>query len=291
MALVSVPEKTLEHWSSQYVTYRYRSRASLWWPTNGQDIDVGWLPTRPGKALQLELKTTKVAGADFHDVLIDLGQLWDYRTRSPGRQPFYVFPWPDWRGDLSTAAIASGMPVTELAFARSADWWFADWMVVLTTRQVATILHADLKAHGCRTRGPKARLVRFDLRRPTATPTSSGVTWGPGVAAPTVVPWRDLWTSIEGCGRRGWPQLIRLPPGVLALDADGYARRDLLELLRQAATWEDEGELVTLEPLEDGRYHVAPHLADNLGPSDDETPESEDRRLLVFLDARAIGQH
>ena len=45
---VSVPEKTLEHWSSQYITYRYPSQAALWWPASGEDINVGCLPARPG---------------------------------------------------------------------------------------------------------------------------------------------------------------------------------------------------------------------------------------------------
>jgi hypothetical protein len=43
---VSVPEKTLEHWSSQYVMYRYQAKAALWWPTSREDIDVR-LSTRP----------------------------------------------------------------------------------------------------------------------------------------------------------------------------------------------------------------------------------------------------
>jgi hypothetical protein len=81
---VSVPEKTLEHWSSQYVTYLYRSWAALWWPTRGEDIDVRLLPTRPGRAVQLELKTTTVAGVGLHDVSVDLGQLWEYRQRPLG---------------------------------------------------------------------------------------------------------------------------------------------------------------------------------------------------------------
>ncbi|HEV7649184.1 MAG TPA: hypothetical protein VGP26_13585 [Actinophytocola sp.] len=85
-AFVSIPEKTLEHWSSQYMT----------------------------------------------------GQLWDYLRRPRGHQPFYVFPWPDWTGDLETAARDKGLPITEMAFSRSGPGsWFADWLVVLTTAQVA----------------------------------------------------------------------------------------------------------------------------------------------------------
>src|SRR5260370_26716845 len=98
---VSVPEKTLEHWSSQYVIYRYRSKAALWWPASGEDIDVRWLPARPGKVVQLELKTTTPVGAWLHDLQVDLGQLWDNYQLPPGRQPFYAFPWSEWYGNLT----------------------------------------------------------------------------------------------------------------------------------------------------------------------------------------------
>lgn len=57
MKPVSVPEKTLEHWASMYVTYRFRSKASLWWPNPGEDINIRDFPKLPGKAVQLEVKT------------------------------------------------------------------------------------------------------------------------------------------------------------------------------------------------------------------------------------------
>lgn len=145
---VSVPEKTLEHWSSLYLTYRYRSQVSLWWPTRGEDIDLQMLPTTPGKALQLELKTTAPAGTGLHDLNVDLGQLWEYSHKPLGRQPFYAFPRPDWDGNLVVVAKAKHprKEVTELAFRRSGpQWWFAEWMVVLTTRQVADVLRRELK--------------------------------------------------------------------------------------------------------------------------------------------------
>jgi hypothetical protein len=153
---VSVPEKTLEHWSSLYLTYRYRAQVSLWWPTRGEDIDVQMLPMTPGKAVQLELKTTTPAGTGLHDVEVDLGQLWEYSRKPLGRQPFYAFPWPDWDGNLAAVARAQQprKEVTELAFRRSGpQWWFAEWMVVLTTRQVADVLRRELNLHGSRTRG------------------------------------------------------------------------------------------------------------------------------------------
>jgi hypothetical protein len=81
---VSFLEKTLAHRSSLYLTYRYRSQVSLWWPTRGEDIDLQMLPTTPGKALQLELKTTAPAGTGLHDVNVDLGQLWEYSHKPLG---------------------------------------------------------------------------------------------------------------------------------------------------------------------------------------------------------------
>lgn len=167
---VSVPEKTLDHWSTLHLNYRYRSQVSMWWPSHGEDIDVRKLPTVPGKAVQLELKTTTPAGAGLHDVDVDLGQLWEYSRKPLGRQPFYAFPWPNWDGNLDAAARAHKprKEVTELAFKRSGpQWWFAKWMVVLTTRQVANVLHRELNLHGSRTRGSRKRLVRIDVEEPS----------------------------------------------------------------------------------------------------------------------------
>jgi hypothetical protein len=131
----SVPEKTLEHWASQYLIYRYRSKCSLWWPAAGEDIDFRVLPDRPGKAVQLELKTTVSSGAN-QDVMIDLGQLWEYLQRPFSHQPFYVFPRPDWTGALADDVGSAGLVVTELAYARSGRaWWFADWIIVMTAKE------------------------------------------------------------------------------------------------------------------------------------------------------------
>ena len=289
---VSVPEKTLEHWSSQYVTYRYRSKAAQWWPTSREDIDIRWLPTRPGKAVQLELKTTTVAGAGLHDVHVDLGQLWEYLQRPLGHQPFYAFPCPCWRGNLTAAANDRGCPVTELGFARSGPrWWFADWMVLLTAAEVADVLHKDLTAHGSRRRGTKQRLVRFDLSHSTVTPV---ITWGSGAAGfPPVVGWREFWRTLERCGRAGWPQLIRLPERIIP--AQGlYLPSQVVGMLREAADmlaarqWDDEP-LVTIEPDEDGNYQISPDHVDDLdGSHNDGTDEPGDNRQIVFLEARAL---
>jgi hypothetical protein len=289
---VSVPEKTLEHWSSQYVTYRYRSKAALWWPARGEDIDLGWLPTRPGKAVQLELKTATVVAPGVHDVLIDLGQLWEYRQRPRGRQPFYAFPKPDrdWDGNLAAAAIAGGLAVTELAFARSGPgWWFADWMVVLTTAQVAAVLSRELAAHGSRKRGKKGRLVRFDR-------TQSAPVWGSG-AAVTPICWREFWPELERCGRVGWPQLIRLPASVVR--AQGPYRPDhILGFLRNVVEILPQDQrtdmpIVTFASDPDGNYQVMSAVADDTAQpgqavDEDADGDEDDQRQVVFLDVEAL---
>ncbi len=144
---VSVPEKTLEHWASLCVAYRYQSLAAQWCPVNGVDIDLQALPAQPGKAIQLELKTITPAGPGRHKVNVDLGQLWEYSQKPLARQPFYAFPRPHWDGELAAAARADGQDATEPAVQRSkAGWWFGDWMVVMITRQVADVLRQDLNA-------------------------------------------------------------------------------------------------------------------------------------------------
>jgi len=294
---VSVPEKTLEHWSSQYITYRFRSLAAQWWPASGEDIDVRWLPARPGKAVQLELKTTTVARPGVHDVIVDLGQLWEYRQRPLGRQPFYAFPRPDsaWEGKLTAAALAHGRAITEIGFARSGPgWWFADWMVVLTAAQVAAVLDKELAAHGSKRRKKPERLVRFDR-------SSSEPVWGNGTTAPSLVGWRDYWTILQSCGRSGWPQLIRLPVWLVQTGVP-YSHSDLGALFREAATYSGatsqagtDEPLVTLEPYADGTYQVTPTLADIVSvpeedaiDDEDGSDQTSDYRQVAFLDARAL---
>lgn len=309
----------MRHWSSLYLTYRYRSQTSLWWPTRGEDIDVQMLPMTPGKAVQLELKTTTPAGTGLHDVNVDLGQLWGYSRKPLGRQPFYAFPWPDWDGNLAALAREQQprKEVTELAFRRSGpQWWFAEWMVVLTTGQVANVLRRELNAHGSRTRGSGKRLVRFDAKDPANT------VWGDPAspaASPQVIKWLDFWYELEQCGRENWPQLIRLPAPLVGRrrdDADRdpsvYTREEVAVMLRQAADFPSQevkapliirydedfpGQryrtvpLVTLEPVEDGVYRITEEFSDEPGkqePSDDAVSVPDDNRQVVFLDSRTL---
>jgi hypothetical protein len=290
----SVPEKTLEHWASQYITYRYGGKAALWWPAKGEDIRLGHLPARPGKALQLELKTTEAHRHQdgVHEVKVDLGQLWEYRQRSPGRRPFYAFPRPVWSGELTEAATASGLAAADLGFGRRGRGWaFANWMVVLTTEKVAQVMAKALAEPGSRVRGKTRRLVRFTL--------GSDPEWGPDSKAddPGAIPWRDFWRTITQCGRPGWPQLVRLPES-LATAQDSYEHQALGKLLRQAAGSESSEPLVVLEPDEDGIYRVASDdIAGSAARADDEDVdqigrppvEEPDHCVAAFLDARAVG--
>jgi hypothetical protein len=305
---VSVPEKTLEHWSSQYINSRFRTHAALWWPARGQDIDVRWLPSRPGKAVQLELKTTTVTGPRSHEVLVDLGQLEEYRQKPQGYQPFYVFPWPDWYRKLEDDAAAWGPPVTELAFSRSGrGWWFSHWMVAMTTRQVAEILDADLKQHGSTARKTKKPLVQFEVTISADGKTrKTKATWGPGkrvITPDPVIAWTDLWTELAQCGREGWPQLIRLPMWMVRAGGP-YSREQLVSLLEQGKVslsdvhWGRDVPFATLEPDDDGNF-VARADADVLEEAQGDEPEGtvpdaadegvEDNRTVVFLDSSELA--
>ena len=301
---VSVPEKTLEHWASLCIAYRYQSLAAQWWPVNGVDIDLQALPAQPGKAIQLELKTITPVGPGRHRVKVDLGQLWEYSQKPLARQPFYAFPRPHWDGELAAAARADGQDVTELAVQRSkTGWWFADWMVVMTTQQVAGVLRRDLNAHGRRDRGAERCLVQFDTSDPGQPE------WGdPASSVPPseVLGWSQFWPELDECGRDEWPQLIRVPRLVLGRwrkpphrdeEEELYPRDELVEMFRQSEQLlaELQGralELETLEPDGNGNFRVAPGYADNIaGPEpgdDDRASEPEDRRQVVFINSRGL---
>jgi hypothetical protein len=301
---VSVPEKTLEHWASQYIMYRYRAQASLWWPATGQDIDVRLLPTEPGKAVQLELKTTTPSGSGLQRVYVDIGQLWEYSQKQLGQQPFYAFPWPDWAGRLDAVARAQRprKEVTELGFRRSGSgWWFGDWMVVMTTKQVADVLGPELAAHPYRDRGCPKPLVHIDVEHPKKP------VWGDPknqVPDPGVLGWSNFWSALDECGRDEWPQLIRLPRLIvnrmqLAVSGSSglYPRGLVAEMLRSASALNEQPDsnpdLVTLEPNGDGNYQIARDLPDDRadsGAGDDTAGEPDDHRQVVFLGARTLFQ-
>lgn len=297
---VNIPEKTVEHWVSMYITYRFSSKAALWWPTQGEDIAIEALPQRPGKAIQLEIKTVRPGAGVTHDVNVDIGQLWEYLQRPC--PPYYVIPWPTWSGDLRVAAAAATpvVPVTEIAFARSNDWWFGSWVRVLTPQQVKAVMANELAAHGRRKRGNIRRLVRID-------PNGKPPLWGPKGAAggPVPIPWRDFWSQIASCGSPGWPQIIRLPARVLP-SGSSFALSELrAQLVSLGSGKQDErdeevkpgshisqvfDDLVTLAPSSNGNYTVVSDEAAQLDVPrrSEEDLLFEDHRQVAFLDARAI---
>lgn len=281
--VVSLPEKALEHWASIYLTYRYRSHAALWWPTSGEDIHVGYLSPYAGKAVQLEVKTTTLSTAgDVHDVKIDLWQLDNYLARPHHLRPFYVFPIPHWTGTLEAAATAAGLPVAEFGFRRSNSyatkpWWFASWTVAMTTDQVAAALSTQLvKYHSGGT--SKATLVRFSLKTGTRV-----TTWADGKPHRTI-PWQSLWTNLDECGRRSWPQIVRVPASLMR-SGTPVPHVDIRGLLADARN--GDGELVTLGSTGEGTFALVDEPSgyrDNLTGG----VERIDHRIAVFLGIEAL---
>lgn len=283
--VVSVPEKTLEHWASQYLTYRYRSWAGLWWPARGEDIDVQRLPSLPGKAVQIELKTTTPAGKNKHEVKVDIGQLKDYlKSRAP---VFYAFPRPEWKGELRSAALRAGIAATELAFSRTGPkWWFAEWMIVMTAKEVASVLSAKVSAHKGTTRGNHQPLVTFTVH-PNKPSTAK---WHSGRRAPTTYPWRDFWTKLEQCGDSGWPQVVQIQKSA-ASGQTHLSRSQVRAAMNSAAGKIQTGQkfqeaLVTFESDGSEGFRRATPL-DGDGAEIEET-DNDEHRQVVFLDARAI---
>lgn len=280
---VSIPEKTLEHWSSQYLTYRYRSKAALWWPVAGEDIDVQNLPNLPGKAVHLELKTTTLTANGQHDVMVDIGQLNDYlRSSTP---VFYVFPLPGWQGELKLAAQAANVIVTDVAYSRSGSpWWFAEWMVVMTAKEVALVLAPEIQAHPSVKRGVRKRLVRIN-----AHPPGGVVTWTNG-AAPRTCSWRDFWSILERCGETDWPQMVRLPDSAIN-NKDSLSKTEVLQILSDSAVNIKTGEAYP-DRLRD--FVSKNHGEFILRTRDDEVSYSDSdgdfNRQVTFLDARAMQQ-
>ena len=286
---MSVPEKTLEHWSSQYLSYRFKSKASLWWPTVGEDIRAGPLPRRPGKAVQIELKTTTITAANRQDVMIDLRQLWNYLQLPLSQQPFYAFPRPPWTGELRSAALSARKNVTELAYGRSGPkWWFAEWMVVLTAAEVARTLRPRFNpAVRPRTKAP-ARLVRYEFVSGTRTEL-----WGPQkppTPQPDLIKWREFWNQLLRCGQTGWPQLVRVParslPGQLPSSIPSEMVLEMLDGVGGPGQPVDD--LVDLVPDPDGGFRLGREQADVAQPviEDDGTDK---HCQLIFLDASSMA--
>lgn len=223
MLPTSIPEKTLEHWISIYLTYRYRSHAGLWWPAVGEDIRVEHLPSRPGKTILLEIKTAyvdrKVKGR--HAVRIDRSQLKRYLQYPLYAQPFYVIVDPYWKGQFLMWCQANGLDPTESAFRRSlvhGRKWFADWLLVLTAREVDRLI--DKQASD-------PQLLRVDNK------ARHSRLWGAQSLVDKQVVYysfQDFWKLVQQCGKKKWGQILTLPE--VPNDKDQLTRPEACEIIR-----------------------------------------------------------
>jgi hypothetical protein len=239
---VSIPEKTLEHWASMYINYRYRSFAHLWWPTFGEDIAVGSIPMLGGgKAFHLELKTATPSslGSPRHKVKIRLQQLEGYVK---GSVPvYYVVPEPRWRGSLNSR-IAPGLPAaavpTDFGFQRSRPtYWFGDWVYVIPAHVLYRLLSpkiAALRSAGTLTKETEELIFTYDHTTGLAvyeTISVAGVPLG-SLADTDFWKWQEFWDLMERCGG---PEM----PAVLLTGAD-LGDTTSWDRLRETLRYEDQ---------------------------------------------------
>jgi len=234
----SFPEKTFEHWASQYIAYRFRTHLGQWWPAVGADIKIEPTMLPIGKAIWLELKTATPhpRSPDIHEVFIDVPQLLAYHQ--PSMPPvYYVVPRPGWSGTLGTAAAAgwlAGTPRSDLAFRRANEKWFGNW-----TRVIAGwSLHAAIQRNG-RAGQATAKLGQWD---------QNVWTWAPAFIKPvgTYHPewtWPDFWNEWQRCGSTDMPSSLIVPADSLTQSGDGRIadRSDLVGALRTYGKMVREG--------------------------------------------------
>ncbi len=225
----SFPEKTFEHWVSQYITYRFRTHLGQWWPPHGADVEVDPTMLPIGKAIWLELKTAtpQPGDPDVHDVVLDVPQLVKYHAAGIKPPVYYVIPRPGWEGTLGTRSARpwlAGTPRTDLAFTRSGNLWFGNWTRVIAGWSLYSALVRTGSVHQ-----QTAKLGHWD---------GTVWTWGPAFA-PTARAhpewsWRGFWDAWVRCGDVDMPSAIVLPP-VAAVHSheDSSPRSDLVRRLKE----------------------------------------------------------
>ena len=250
--VTSLPEKTLEHWASQYVLYRFRSLAEVWWPPFGEDVSVASMPRRPGKAVCLEIKTASVE-AGRHLVDIDLKQLGAYLRQPLRNQPFYVFPLPRWTGVLDSAVPVSigraWLRPSELAFSRAGSGgWFANWTYVLTAREVEAALGTAVADYQAGNRSRDGRLVSID-------PATGDLRWPNAAGTPVLRSWASFWDRLTECGEADWPQTLLVDASSIAA---GTIRvdRDAASAALLAPNTSVDASVLVLTPDGDEGYRV-----------------------------------
>ena len=237
----SIPEKTLEHWSSMYLSNRFPNGA-LWWPTSGEDVLVQ-LPrlaaTGQGKTLALELKTTEADGAK-HTLWIDTGQLDRYLSPplGPPLPVYYVFPLPHWTGPLTSqhgSAPGTPNPMVEAPpewWRQRAGWpWFGNWLYVMSAQAVASALPPGWR------NGPRAKLFTLNAPHdPSLWPAWERVLDLKPIAEPVI--WPSFWNDVAR-----WGPFDKVPfDGVrwfTISPLSGREQRDLVRVLvgDEESTW------------------------------------------------------
>lgn len=223
MGTVSIPEKTLEHWASIYLTNRF-PWSKLWWPADGEDVAIGDLlrgasrSSPSARACLLELKTTtweplKTSPFGRHELKIDGAQLARY-LYSPSRVPvYYVFPAPFWLSPVSPG-VAAPKPAlggsigyagsTSTRF-RPEEWWrrlsepewFGNWLYVVRAESLWDRLSPRERYDSYIRRSRTGAGGRLPVKVATNVARSDpdgpvGWTWKIG-ASLTPVPWPDFW--------------------------------------------------------------------------------------------------
>jgi hypothetical protein len=180
---VSIPEKTLEHWLSLYLNYRYKSRISMWWPTVGEDINANPLTNTLSKQFWFELKTTNWLAnpsESVHRLQIDLKQLWAYGLR--GGFDYYVFPAPFWSGGIANAN--GRLMSADFVHKRAGSQWFVNWMYVVSGD--------DLRSH----------FSRMGTTSWTGNRTLGSFPVGaaPEIPGLSALPLREFLSTMDNCG-------------------------------------------------------------------------------------------
>ncbi|WP_125592425.1 hypothetical protein [Amycolatopsis balhimycina] len=200
----SIPEKTLEHWASIYLSSRFPNGA-MWWPTSGEDV-LAELPRLAasglGKTLALELKTTEATGSN-HALWIDTRQLDRYLNPpfGPPLPVYYVFPVPHWNGPLrappgTTPTAPPQMTVAPPEWWRRVGWpWFGDWLYVMSAQSLGKALLPTWAAPS------RARARLFTLSTPHTVgrmPDWTSLFARTPPAAP--MGWAPFWAAVTRCG-------------------------------------------------------------------------------------------
>lgn len=200
----SIPEKTLEHWTSIYLSNTFPGSA-LWWPTSGEDVLLE-LPrlaeTGAGTTLALELKTTEASDTDDRHVLnIDTNQLDRYLNpdSGPPLPVYYVFPLPHWSGALtSTSGSSPGPPngsvptPSEWWRRRAGQSWFGNWLYVMSARSVSDALPSDWRDN----KKPYSKLLTVD---PNQSDSWTELFTRLPLAGPPS-PWKSFWPEVTSGG-------------------------------------------------------------------------------------------